>query len=163
MDALGRPRRSVLALGALAVSTSGTASKIALRVLLYGFLAVVIWSLLHTYLAIRAERVNTRLSMRMSTGEHEVVVALPSGRYQIQFTAEPNVSPRVIVPGHRVLPAAITTKLVRADGGFIVEPTTKEYVTFSIEGSDVFRPQRLLVSITKTQDCQVYMSLAPGF
>lgn len=145
------------------MSTSSTASKIALRVLLYSFLAVVIWSLLHTYLAIRAERVNTRLSMRMSTGEHEVVVALPSGRYQIQFTAEPNVSPAVIVPGHPVLPAEITTKLVRADGRFIVGPTTKEYVTFSIEGSDAFRPQRLLVSITKTQDCQVYMSLAPGF
>jgi len=150
-------------LGGSTVSTSSIASKIALRVLLYGFVAVVTWSLLHTYLVIRAERVNTRLSVRMSTGEHEVVVALPSGRYQIQFTAEPNVSPAVIVPGHPALPAAITTKLVRADCRFIVEPTTKEYVTFSIEHRDAFRPQRLLVSITKTQDCQVYMSLAPGF
>lgn len=145
------------------MSTSSTASKIALRVILYSFLAVVIWSLLHTYLAIRTERVNTRLSMRMSTGDHEVFVALPSGSYQIQFTAEPNVSPAVIVPGQAVLPATITTKLVRADGRFIVEPTTKEYVTFSIESSDAFRPQRLLVSIAKTQDCQVYMNLAPGF
>ena len=150
-------------MGAVAVSTSSTTSKIALRVLLYSFLAVVIWSLLHTYLAIRSERVNTRLSMRMSTGEHEVVVALPSGHYQIQFTAKPNVSPAIIVPRHPVLPAAITTKLSRADGRFIVEPTTKEHVIFSINDSDAFRPHRLLVSITKTQDCQIYMSLAPGF
>lgn len=101
--------------------------------------------------------------MRMSTGEHEIVVALPSGRYQIQFTAEPNVSPAAIVPGHPVLPAAIKTKLARSDGSFIVEPTTNEYVAFSIEDSDAFRPQRILVSITKTRDCQIYMGLAPGF
>lgn len=145
------------------MSTASTASRIALRLLLYSFLALVIWSLLHTYLAIRTERVNTRLSMRMSTGEHEIVVALPSGRYQIQFAAEPNVSPAAIVPGHPVLPAAITTKLARSDGSFIVEPTTNEYVAFSIKDSDAFRPQRILVSITKTQDCQIYMDLAPGF
>lgn len=131
--------------------------------MLYSFLAVVMWSLLHTYRTIREVRVRARLSLLMPTGEHEIVVALPTGCYQIQFTAEPNVSPAIIVPGHPVLPAAITTKLARADGRFIVEPTTKEYVTFAIEGSDAFRPQRLLVSITKTQDCQIYMNLSPGF
>jgi len=101
--------------------------------------------------------------MRMSTGEHEVVVALPSGRYQVQFTVEPNVSPAFIVQGHPVLPAVISTSLARADGEFIVEPTTKEYLTFVIESADAFRLQRLLVSITKTQECQIYMNLAPGF
>lgn len=145
------------------MSTSISASKAAVRLALYSLLAVVIWSLLHTYRAIRTERVNTRLSMRMSTGEHEVVVALPLGRYTIGFSAEPNVRAAGIVPGYPVLPAAITTKVVRADGRFILEPTTKEHVAFSIEGSDAFQPQRLLVSITKTQDCLVYMNLAPGF
>ena len=84
-------------------------------------------------------------------------------RSQIQFTTEPNASPAIIVPGHPVLPAVISTRLARADGQFIVEPTSKEYVTFGIESTDAFRPQRLLVSITKTQECQIYMNLAPGF
>ena len=145
------------------MSTPYLRGKIIFRVLLYSFVAVVVWSLLHTYLAVRTERVRTRLSVRMSAGDHEVVVALPSGSYQIQFTAEPNVSPAMIVPGHPVLPAVISTRLARADGQLIVEPTSKEYVTFRIEGADAFRPQRLLVSITKTQECQIYMNLAPGF
>lgn len=137
--------------------------QIILRVLLYAFLAVLAWSLLHTYLAVRTERVRTRLSMRMFEGDHEVVVALPSGRYQIQFSAEPNVSAVIIVPGHPVLPAVISTRLMRADGQFIVEPTSKEHLTFDVGSADAFRPQRLLVSIIKTQECQIYMSLAPGF
>jgi len=145
------------------VSTTNTTCKIILRVLLYAFIAVLVWSLLHTYLVVRTERVRTRLSMHMSAGEHELVVALPSGRYQIQFTAEPNVSPAIIVHGSAILPAMIRTRLVRADGRFIVEPTTKEYLTFGIESADTFRPHRLLVSITKTQECQIYMNLAPGF
>jgi hypothetical protein len=100
----------------------------------FSFLAVVTWSIVHTYLAIRSERVRTRLSMRISDGEHEMVVALPSGQYQIQFTTGPNTSPAVMVPDHPVLPAVITTKLARADGRLILEPATGEYVTFSIEG-----------------------------
>lgn len=101
--------------------------------------------------------------MRLSTGDHEIIVALPAGRYQIQYTAEPNVSPTIIVPGHPALPAVISTQLERADGQVVVEPTSKEYFTFGIEGAEAFRKQRLLVSITKTQDCQIYMNLAPGF
>jgi hypothetical protein len=146
------------------MSAKSTTCKIVLRILLYTFLAVVVWGLLHAYHTIRTERVRTRLSMRMSEGEHEVVVSLPSGGFQIHFTAEPNVGPAsVVYYGRHMLPAVITTRLARRDGSFIVEPTTKEYITFSMEGDDLFRPQRLLVSITKTQDCQIYMNLAPGF
>lgn len=154
--------RGPVRLGGLAMSASSTC-KIALRLLLYGFVAMVVWSLLHTYRVVRTERVNTRLNMHMASGEHEVVVAVPSGRYQIQFTSEPNVSPSIIVPARSILPALITTQVIRRDGGVIVAPTTKEHVTFAIEGSDAFRPQRLLVRITKTQECKIYMNLGPGF
>jgi hypothetical protein len=135
--------------------------KIAQRVLLYGFLGWAVWSLAHAYVIVREERVNTRLSMRMSAGEHEVVVSLPAGRYLVHFTAKPNVGVGFHGRGNRVLPAAITTKVVRADGGLLVKPTTMEAASFSIEGDDVFKPQRLLVSIANAQDCTVYMNLGP--
>ena len=137
--------------------------KVARRVLLYGFLVGVVWSLAHTYVIIRNERVNTRLSVRMPDGEHEVVVALPAGRYLIHFTANPNVSVQIQRGGDRVVPGAITTKLVRADGGLIVKPTTMEAVSFLIEGDDVFKPVRILVSITKAQESTVYMNLGQVF
>jgi hypothetical protein len=137
--------------------------KIVQRVLLYGFLVGVIWSLAHTYVIIRNERVNTRLSLRMPDGEHEVVVALPAGRYLIHFTANPNVSVQIQRGGDRVVPGAITTKLVRADGGLIVKPTTMEAVGFTIEGNDEFRPVRILVSITKAHESTVYMNLGQVF
>ena len=137
--------------------------KIVQRVLLYGFLVGVIWSLAHTYVIIRNERVNTRLSVRMPDGEHEVVVALPAGRYLIHFTANPNVSVQIQRGGDRVVPGAITTKLVRADGGLIVKPTTMEAVGFTIEGNDEFRPVRILVSITKAHESTVYMNLGQVF
>src|SRR5436189_5034959 len=108
------------------MSASSTPCKIIPRVLLYGFVAVIVWSLLHTYRTVRTERVNTRLSMHMAAGEHEDVVALPSGHYQIQFTSEPNVSPAIFIPAHSILPAVITTQLVRRDAGAIVVPTTEE-------------------------------------
>jgi hypothetical protein len=137
--------------------------KVARRVLLYGFLVGVVWSLAHTYVIIRNERVNTRLSVRMPDGEHEVVVALPAGRYLIHFTANPNVSVQIQRGGDRVVPGAITTKLVRADGGLIVKPTTMEAVGFTIEGNDEFRPVRILVSITKAHESTVYMNLGQVF
>lgn len=140
-----------------------TTGKIMLRLLFYGFLAIVVWSAGRTYLAVRTDRVNTRLSVRMTAGEHETVFSLPSGRYQIQFTDRPNASPAITVPPQHVLPAHIGTRIVRSDGSAILEPTTNEYVTFAIEGSDAFKPQRLLVSITETQECQIYMNLGPGF
>jgi hypothetical protein len=137
--------------------------KIAQRVLLYGFFGWAVWSLAHAYVIVREERVNTRLSVRMPDGEHEVVVALPAGRYLIHFTANPNVGVGFSGSGDRVLPAAITTKVVRADGGLIVKPTTMEAVSFSIEGDDVFKPVRILVSITNAQESTVYMNLGPVF
>ena len=137
--------------------------KIVQRVLLYGFFGWAVWSLAHTYVIVREERVNTRLSTRMSNGEHEVVVALPAGRYLIHFTENPNVGVVFSGSGDRVLPAAITTKLVRADGGLIVKPTTMEAVGFTIEGNDEFRPVRILVSITNGQESTVYMNLGPVF
>ncbi|RFC49108.1 MAG: hypothetical protein DVB22_002692 [Verrucomicrobia bacterium] len=137
--------------------------KIAQRVLLYGFFGMVIWSLAHAYVMIRNERVNTRLSLRMPDGEHEVVVALPAGRYLIHFTASPNVSVQIQRGEERGLSAAITTKLVRADGGLIVKPTTVEAVSFLIEGDDVFKPVRILVSIPKAQESTVYMNLGQVF
>lgn len=137
--------------------------KIVQRVLLYGFLVGVIWSLAHAYVMIRNERVNTRLSLRMPDGEHEVVVALPAGRYLIHFTANPNVSVQIQRGEERGLSAAITTKLVRADGGLIVKPTTVEAVSFLIEGDDVFKPVRILVSIPKAQESTVYMNLGQVF
>lgn len=150
-------------MGALVVKMTSEGYKIAQRVLLYGFLVGVIWSLAHTYVIIRNERVNTRLSLRMPDGEHEVVVALPAGRYLIHFTANPNVSVQIQRGGDRVVPGAITTKLVRADGGLIVKPTTMEAVSFLIEGDDVFKPVRILVSITKAQESTVYMNLGQVF
>jgi hypothetical protein len=137
--------------------------KIVQRVLLYGFFGWAVWSLAHTYVIIRNERVNTRLSVRMSNGEHEVVVALPAGRYLIHFTTSPNVSVQIQRGGDRVVPGAITTKLVRGDGGLIVKPTTMEAVGFSIEGNDEFKPVRILVSFTKAQESTVYMNLGPVF
>ena len=86
-------------------------------------------------------------------------MALPAGRYLIHFTASPNVSVQIQRGGERGLPAAITTKLVRADGGLLVKPTTMEAVGFSIEGNDEFKPVRILVSITKAQESTVYMNL----
>ena len=145
------------------MSATSVKSKIILRLLLYAFLTLLAWSLLHTYLAVRTERVRTRLSMLMAAREHGVVCALPAGRYQIQFTPKPNVGPGIIVPAHPILPAHISTSLVRQNGELIKASTTDEYVVFTIEGSDAFRPQRLLVSITKTQDCLIYMNLGPGF
>ena len=137
--------------------------KIVQRVLLYGFFGWAVWSLAHTYVIIRNERVNTRLSVRMPDGEHEVVVALPAGRYLIHFTASPNVSVQIQRGGDRVVPGAITTKLVRADGGLIVKPTTVEAVSFLIEGNDEFKPVRILVNITKAQESTVYMNLGQVF
>lgn len=147
--------------GVLVVKISSSGYKIAQRVLLYGFFGWAVWSLAHAYVMVREERVNTRLSMRMSNGEHEVVVALPAGRYRIHFTANPNVGVGFSGGRDRVLPAAITTKVVRADGGLIVTPTTMEAVSFSIEGDDVFNPVRMLVSITMAQESTVYMNLGP--
>jgi len=133
--------------------------KIAQRVLLYGFFGWAVWSLAHAYVIVREERVNTRLSMRMANGEHEVVVSLPAGRYLVHFTANPNVGVGFSGGGDRVLPAAITTKVVRADGGLLVKPTTMEAASFLIEGDDVFKPVRILVSITNAQESTVYMNL----
>ena len=150
-------------MGALVVKMTSAGYKIAQRVLLYGFFGWAVWSLAHTYVIVREERVNTRLSMGMSAGEHEVVVSLPAGRYLIHFTAKPNVGVGFSGGGNRVLPVAITTKLVRADGGLIVKPTTVEAVSFLIEGDDVFKPVRILVSITKAQESTVYMNLGQVF
>lgn len=145
------------------MSTTYTKGDLIARLLLYGFLGFLAFTLAHSYCVIRNERVSTRLSVRLADGQHEIVVSLPSGRFQIQFTSEPNVSPAIKVPAQPVLPAQISTKIVRQDGSIIVEPTGKEYVTFSVRDQDVFRPLHLLVTIAKTNQCQIYMNIASGF
>jgi hypothetical protein len=101
--------------------------------------------------------------MRLADGEHEVVVALPTGRFLMQFTLEPNVTPSIMVPPQPVLPARVSTRIERQDGTVIVEPTPKEYVSFSVADRDAFRPLRLVVNISKTNQCQIYMNIASGF
>jgi hypothetical protein len=101
--------------------------------------------------------------MRLAEGEHEFVTSLPSGSFQIQFTPEPNVSPAIMVSAQPILPAQISTRIVRQDGSTIVEPTTKEYVTFAIQDRDAFQPLRLLVNIKKTNQCKIYMNVASGY
>jgi hypothetical protein len=68
-----------------------------------------------------------------------------------------------MVPPQPVLPAQISTRIVRQDGTTVVERTQKEYVTFSVGDRDAFRPLHLSVTITKTNQCQIYMNVASGF
>lgn len=131
--------------------------------LLCTFLALLAWLFLHTYGVIRTERVSTRLSAQLADGRHEFVASLPKGRFQIQFTSKPNVSAGVIVPPHPVLPAHISTRLLRQDGSVMIQPTEKEYITFEVPNADAYRPVRLLVDITKTNECTVYLNMASGF
>jgi hypothetical protein len=131
--------------------------------LICAFVALVALTFAHTHHAIRKERVCTRLSVQMAEGQHELVAALPSGRFQIQFTAKPNVSPGITVPPGPVLPAHISTSILRQDGSRILEPTQAEYVTFTVADGDAFRPLRLSVGVMKTNECTIYMNLASGF
>jgi hypothetical protein len=141
------------------MSALSSSSKITRRLLFYGFVILIVWMILNTYRLIRVERANTRVSMRMGTGEHEVFVALPSGSYYIHFTSEPITFSHSI---HNILPALITTQLLRADGGVIAGPYNDERVWFKIEDGDAFRRLRLLVNITKKEECLIYMDLAPS-
>jgi hypothetical protein len=145
------------------MSATYTRGKLVARLLLYALLASLAFALVHGYQVIRKERVSTRLAVRLAEGENEIEVSLPSGHFQIHFTPEPNVSPAVIVSAQPVLPAQISTRIMRQDGSTIVEPTPREYVTFSIDERDAFRPLRLLVNITKTNQCKIYMNVASGF
>jgi hypothetical protein len=132
-------------------------------ILLCTFLALLAVIVLNTYRVIRTERVSTRLSAQLRDGQHEFVASLPSGHFQIQFTAKPNVGAGIIVPPKPVLPARISTRLLRQDGSVIVQPTEMEYVTFKVAAADAYRPLRLLVDVTRTNECTVYMNMACGF
>jgi hypothetical protein len=144
------------------MNESSTSCKITRRLLFYGFVVVLVSSVLHWYLLVRKERVCTRLSMRMATGEHEVFAALPPGHYFIHFTSEPSVGVALFGSDHNLLPAVITAQLTRKDGSVIAGPSTREIVSFDIEDSDAFRPLRLLVNITKKEECTIYMDMAPS-
>jgi hypothetical protein len=137
--------------------------KLIARCLLYVFLAFLVLTFIHSYRVFRTERVSTRFSLLLAGGPHELVVSLPSGRFQIQYTREPNVSPAIIVPPDPVLPAPISTSILRQDGSPVVQPTQKEYLTFAVVEADAFQPLRLLVSITETNECKIYMNIASGF
>ena len=145
------------------MSATYTKGRLIARFLLYALLAFVILQFVQCYRVIRNERVCTRFSIRLTEGEHEIVMSLPHGWFQIQFTSEPNVTPSIMVSPNPVLPARISTKILRKDGSAIVQPTQKEYIVFFIENRDEFRPHRLLVSITKTNQCQIYMNSSSGF
>ena len=145
------------------MSTISPVSKLLQRVLLYGLLALIAWMMIRAYLIVRTERIRTSITMHLSTGEHEIIVALPKGSYHIQFTADLKGATSGIIPPANVLPAQITTRLVREDGEPILKPTAAEYIAFSIPDADSFQPERLLVSISSTQACQVYMNLRAGF
>jgi hypothetical protein len=137
--------------------------KLVVSLLLCGIVAVLAVSFLNGYRVIRTERVCTRLAAGLADGQHEFVAALPRGRFQIQFTSEPNVSPSMIVPPGAVLPAQISTRIRGPDGGDLVEPTSKEYLTFSVQDKDAFRPLRISVGVRKTNECTIYMNMASGF
>jgi hypothetical protein len=145
------------------MSDSFTRGKLAARLFLYVFVAFLALVFFHSYRVVRTERVSTRLALRLAEGQHEVVASLPSGRFQIQFTPKPNVSPAVVVPPVPVLPAHIATSVLREDGTAVVQPTDKEYVTFSVADADAFRPLRFQFTILKTNECTVYVNLASGF
>jgi hypothetical protein len=145
------------------MSDSLTRGKLVARLLLYVFLTFLAAVFVHSYRVIRTERVSTRLSFRLAEGQHEVVASLPSGHFQVQFTQKPNVSPAVVVPPLPVLPAHISTIVLREDGTAVVQPTDKEYVTFSVADADAFRPLRFQFTVLKTNECTVYVNLASGF
>ena len=140
-----------------------TTGKLIARFLLYALLALLGVMAVQTYRIVRKERVATRFSVQLTDGQHEIVASLPSGHFQIQFTSKPTVSPSVIVSPEAVLPARITTTIQRQDGSVIVEPTQKEYLTFAVASADAYRPLRLSVGITSTNECKVYMNMASGF
>lgn len=126
-------------------------------------IAMICWTLGSVYLIARNERVNTRLSVRLGEGEHEIFAALPAGGYHISFTSTPNVS--VVGSSSPVprIPAKITTALLRADSDVaVLEPTHEEHMKFSIPKKDEFRPHRLRVTVARNQPCQIYMKLSPG-
>jgi hypothetical protein len=138
--------------------------RIIIRALLLVFAAFVIWTLVSSYRSIRSERVNTRLSIGLADGEHDLIMSIPSGSYQVQFAPEANVSPVMSVSPQPVLPAHITTKIVRGSGGdFIVPPVTKEYFTFRILPADAFQPNHLHVTVSRDKPCNIYMNLSLGF
>ena len=127
------------------------------------FVASLVWMSLNTYLVIRQERVCTQVTVRLNGSDNEVFVTLPSGHFQIHFTAQPRIGPSRIIQPHPVLPAHITTSLTRSDGSAVFEPRSEEYFTFAIGERDAFRRLTLRVSSVRTQEGQIYMNLASGF
>ena len=134
------------------------------RVTLLVIAALLLWAAAEIYRIVRSERVNTRFSVRLDGSAHELIAALPAGRYQIHFTAAPNVSPVVATSPVPLLPAQITTSITRGGtGDDILAPGSKESLAFSISQQDAFRPSYLRIAIARRQPCQIYMNLAPAF
>ena len=106
----------VTVLGRLKAPSVNSPSKIvSSRLASLAFAAILIWAATDIYHVVRSDRVNTRLSVRLDGSDHESIAALPAGAYQIHFTDAPNVTPVVATSPAPLLPAQITTSVMRGD------------------------------------------------
>lgn len=144
------------------MNANHTKGKLISRSLLYCFLLCLAFILVHGYRVTRSEHLCTRFSAQLTDGQHEFVVALPAGGFHIQFTAEPNVSTMTIVHKEQQLPAArISTSILRRDGSVLVR-STQEYLEFDVRLAEAYRPLRVLISVTRTNESKIYMNVGTG-
>lgn len=132
------------------------------KLLRYCFLLCMAFIIIDVYRVARKERICTRFSARLTANQNEFVVALPAGAFHVQFTAEPNITTLLMVSKEHLLPARISSSIVRPDGSPFITRTEEEFISFRVEPADAYRPLRLLVSITKTNQCDIYMNLGSG-
>ncbi len=132
------------------------------KLVTYCLLICMAYVIIYFHRSTLKARISTRLSARLAVNQNEFLLSLPAGAFHVQFTAEPNITTLLIVPKEHVLPARISSSILRADGSPFIARTEDEFISFRVEPGDAYRPLRLLVSITKTNQSDIYMNLGSG-
>jgi hypothetical protein len=156
-------KQSIICKAALRMSSTHPFSKIVLRSLTYLIIAFVLWSLIRVYLITRTERIRTHITMHFAKGEHDLIFAVPAGKYLIHFAADPEAATSGVFPPTNVLACHIITEIDRTAGEPTLRPTSAEYMSFSISEHDAFQPQKLSVAISDSSALEVYMDIRPTF